>query len=87
MSTGPFEFLFLQMVLQMLISADLTMIDLILLHILIKNYVLDKVWKDFGYDFGGCYVSAKISFIFRQLLVGRRTEKYGRYLLKQFAPQ
>jgi hypothetical protein len=48
MSTGPFEFLFLQMVLQMLISADLTMIDLILLHILIKNYVLDKVWKDFG---------------------------------------
>lgn len=66
MSTDLFEKLFLQMVLQMMISIDLMMIDWILLHLFIKNCVLDRLGNSFGryvywlYDFEGGYVNTKI---------------------------
>jgi len=71
MSTDLFEKLFLQMVSQMMISIDLMMIDWILLHLFIKNCVLDRLGNSFGryvywlYDFEGGYVNTKIYKIFK----------------------
>jgi hypothetical protein len=71
MSTDLFEKLFLQMVLQMMISIDLMMIDWILLHLFIKNCVLDRLGNSFEryvywlYDFEGGYVNTKIYKIFK----------------------